>query len=409
MTPSLIIDLVLALGIIVTLIQGWRMGAAISIFSTVGGIAGLIGGAVLAPTVMTYVDTTGLRILAALGLIVLLLVIGEFIGGAIGGRVRAALPRSSGRAVDSLVGAIFQPLAMLLVAWLIAHPLAVGSSGPLTDGVRGSRILATTNRLLPPRVEQLPDRISAMLSDSGIPPIMSIYEGHNTDVEPPAIEVEDKALVASLRPSVIHVMGDAEQCSRRLMGSGFVAAPDYVITNAHVVAGTNEVNLDTTQGLKAAQVVYYNPHVDLAVLYSPELDLPVLPWADETAETGDDAIVMGFPESGPFTASPARVRERLTIAGPDIYASGRVEREAYTLRGSVRQGNSGGPVVNAEGRVIGVIFGAAVDDADTGYALTKDEVFRTVGDVTALHDPVGTEQCVASAQPSTATVHPSAG
>lgn len=400
MTPSLIIDLVLALGIILTLIQGWRMGAAASIFSTAGGIVGIVGGAMLAPMVMTYAETTGLRILAALGLILLLLIVGEGVGGFLGARLRSALPCSVGRVIDSLIGAVFQPLAMLLVAWLIAHPLAVGSSGPLTDGVRDSRILAATDRSLPAPFSQLPDRISAMLSESGIPPIMSIYKNHNTDVAPPNIEVADKELVTSMRPSVIHVMGDAEQCSRRLMGSGFVAAPDYVITNAHVVAGTNEVNLDTTQGLKAAEVVYYNPDVDLAVLHSPELDLPVLPWANEPATTGDDVIVMGFPESGPFTASPARVRERLTIAGPDIYASGRIEREAYTLRGSVRQGNSGGPVTTEDGQVIGVIFGAAVDDADTGYALTKDQIFRTVGDITALHDPVDTRQCVMSAQPS---------
>jgi S1-C subfamily serine protease len=202
--------------------------------------------------------------------------------------------------------------------------------------------------------------------------------------------------VEELRPAVVHIQGDADECRRRLMGSGFVTAPDYVVTNAHVVAGTQTVRLDTVLGVHEATVVYYNPGVDLAVLHAPGLGLPALPWAGTPAATGDDAIVMGFPESGPFEAAPARIRDELLIAGPDIYASGRVEREAYTVRGSIRQGNSGGPLVDTEGRVLGVVFGASVDQTDTGYVVTADEAQRQIGDVTALAGPVDTQGCVAS-------------
>ena len=197
-----------------------------------------------------------------------------------------------------------------------------------------------------------------------------------------------------MRPSVIHVLGDATSCQRRLLGSGFVVAPDYVLTNAHVVAGTDTVRLDTMVGLRDADVVYYDPEVDLAVLHVPDLGLEPLEWASEPAVSGQDTIVMGFPASGPFEAAPARVRSKLTIAGPNIYASGRVEREAYTVRGSIREGNSGGPMTGLDGRVLGVVFGASLDESDTGYVLTAAEVNERVGDVTAYTEPVGTGECV---------------
>lgn len=105
---------------------------------------------------------------------------------------------------------------------------------------------------------------------------------------------------------------------------------------------------------------------------------------------------MGFPESGPFEAAPARIADRITISGPDIYATGRVERESYTVRGTIRQGNSGGPMVDTSGNVLGVVFGASVDNSDIGYALTAQEVRSQVGDASQLATPVDTGQCVLS-------------
>ena len=313
----------------------------------------------------------------------------------LGTTLRDRMRARSQQRVDSIVGAVFQVVAMLLITWLVSIPLASGLGSKVSKGISESEILGAMSRVAPAQLSNLPSGIAALLNDSGLPPLVSPWTDQSTvEVEAPRIEVEDRELVERLRPSVIHVLGDAETCSRRLMGSGFVVAEDYVVTNAHVVAGTNVVALDTTLGMKNAEVVYYNPDVDIAVLHSTGLGIAPLSWAPEQAQTGDDAVVMGFPLSGPFTASPARVREELTIVGPDIYAEGRVERHAYTVRGTIRQGNSGGPMINSTGEVLGVVFGASVDDSDTGYALTAAEVQSHIGDVTQLVDTVDTGTCV---------------
>ncbi|GAB3647929.1 MarP family serine protease [Corynebacterium nasicanis] len=396
MTPALFVDGLILLALLAAIVIGWRQGAFASVLSTVGVVAGLILGAVLAPPVMQLTESVALRFLLGLGTIILLVGLGNLIGGILGSSLRERMRMRSSQTIDSAIGALFTTAATLIVIWLISIPLATGLTGTFSQGIRGSAVLGFVDRSTPPGLEQLPARITVLLDESGLPPIFAPFdEPPAREVAAPNIQIEDHALVERVRPSVVHIQGDSDQCSRRLMGSGFVTDTDYVITNAHVVAGTQSVRLDTVLGVKDAEVVYYNPGVDIAVLHSPGLNLPALNWAAHPAGSGEDAIVMGFPESGPFEAAPARVREQLLIAGPDIYAAGRVERDAYTVRGTIRQGNSGGPLLDTDGAVLGVVFGASVDQTDTGYVLTAAEVRRQVGDVTALRAPVGTQECVA--------------
>ncbi|MEZ2121822.1 MarP family serine protease [Corynebacterium sp. CCM 9203] len=393
-SPQLIVDGILVTAVLLSFWGGWRQGAFASVLSTVGVLAGLICGAALAPAVMSYTDSTALRYLYALGTVLALVAFGNLIGGVTGSGLRESVRFRRTLIIDSVIGAIFQALATLIVTWLVASTLASGITGPIARGIRNSVVLGIVDKSTPDVLDTLPDKISAMLNDTGLPPMVSPFDGRVKHVDAPAPEVSDPALVEALRPSVIHVLGDAHQCRRRLMGSGFVAAPDLVITNAHVVAGTDEVLLDTVLGVKEARVVLYDPEEDIAVLRAENLDLPALKWAPEPAPSGVEAIVMGYPESGPFEAAPARIRERLTINGPDIYATGRVEREAYTVRGTIRQGNSGGPMVNDRGEVLGVVFGAATENTDVGYTLTADEVQGRIGDITQLTEPVDTRECV---------------
>lgn len=398
MTLTLALDLLIMVAVLLALAAGWRQGAISAVLSFVGIVAGVVLGTVLAPVAMQLTDQAALRFLLAIGVLVLLVGVGQLIGASIGARLRDRMRTRQKQRVDSFIGAGFQAVAAIFVIWLVSLPLASNVGGTPGKALRESRILTALNGVAPTQLAALPNGVAAMLNESGLPPLVSPWQTSDSAVEvaAPPQDVNDPALVEQLRPSIIHVLGDAEVCSRRLMGSGFVAADDYVITNAHVVAGTEKVHLDTVLGLREAQVVYYNPDVDIAVLHSKNLGIAPLEWAEQPADTGDDVMVMGFPHSGPFDAGMARVRERITIAGPDIYSKGRVERDAYTVRGTIRQGNSGGPIVNDMGQVLGVVFGASVDDAETGYALTADEVKSHIGDITQLRSPADTGSCVAS-------------
>ena len=393
---SLAVDIAIVIAVLLAVRVGWRQGALTAVLAAVGVIAGLVLGTVAAPAAMQLADQPAVRFLLAVGVLILLVGLGQLVGASLGAALRDRMRTRSGQRVDSSIGAVFQSVAAVVVIWLVSLPLASNLGGQPGQALRKSRILSGLNAAAPDRLASLPNGLAAMLNDSGLPPLVSPWErsGADVEVEAPELEIGDPELLERVRPSVIHVLGDAEACSRRLMGSGFVTEPDYVITNAHVVAGTDKVRLDTVLGLKEADVVYYNSDVDIAVLHSPGLGLEPLPWAEDVAVTGDDAVVLGFPQSGPFSAETARIRDRLTIAGPDIYSTGRVERDAYTVRGSIRQGNSGGPMINPEGQVLGVVFGASVEDSDTGYALTADEVRGHVGDVTQLVDAIPTGSCV---------------
>ncbi|WJZ01474.1 MarP family serine protease [Corynebacterium freiburgense] len=392
----MIVDIAIFLFVIFALISGWRQGALTSVLSTVGVIAGLIIGASIAPFAMGYTTHTALRFLLAIGIMIFFLGIGNMVGGIAGSALRNGMPLKSFQRVDSAVGSVFQAFATLVVVWLLAIPLATSVPERMSAEIRSSKALSFVDGFMPTFLDNVPARIAAMLSESGLPPLISpFYQPNGVEVEAPDIQVQDVALVERLRPSVIHVMSDATQCSRRLMGSGFVIDKDYVITNAHVVAGADTVRLDTVIGVRSAEVVFFDPAEDIAVLRSPDLGLNSLQWASEPAKTGQDSIVMGFPQSGPFEAAPARVREEITVNGPNIYASGMTQRQAYTVRGSIRQGNSGGPMVDLEGQVLGVVFGAAIDDTDTGYVLTSAEVQQKIGPLQKLTSAVDTQTCVA--------------
>lgn len=395
MSAAFVVDGLLILVAVLAVRSGWKQGAIASVLSAVGVVAGLILGLAVAPVMISLTEAVALRFVLVIAVIVLLVGIGYLVGAILGGSLRDRMRTMKSHYLDSAIGAVFQFFAVLVVVWMISVPLATGLGSPASDGIRNSTVLRGIDRIAPDELSKAPARLSALLDESGLPPLVSPFETPGTaEVAAPDDAAVSGEMVEELRASVIHVMGAADSCSRRLRGSGFVTEDDYVITNAHVVAGTEAVRLDTVLGVKEAEVVYFNPDVDIAVLHSPDLGIAPLRWAEHPAGTGDSAVVMGHPRSGPFEASPARVADRIRISGSDIYAHGRVEREAYTVRGSIREGNSGGPLLNTDGHVLGVVFGASRDDSDIGFALTAEEVQSQIGDVTRLRGEVDTQRCV---------------
>ena len=392
---QVVLDAVLVLLILGALYSGWRQGAFAAILSAVGVIAGLIVGLSVAPWALSAMSSQLVRIVTLVALIVLLVGLGHGVGSAAGSQLRRTVQARWLQFADSAVGALFNALAAVLVFWFIATPLAASFPGQVGASLRESKVLAAIDVAVPPVFSQVPARLALLLDETGLPPLVSPFgtaRGAHVDAPNPAAVSPE--MVDRVRPAVVHVMGDSGLCQRRLMGSGFVIEANYVLTNAHVVAGTDRVSLDTVVGVKDAEVVFYDPDVDIAVLRADNLGIAPLRWSERELGVGDDAVVMGYPQSGPFEAAAARIRGRLNISGPDIYVAGRVERQAYTVRGSIRQGNSGGPLLDTRGAVVGMIFGASIDSTETGYALTAEQVRQRVGDVRRLRGSVDTQTCV---------------
>ncbi|PMC64572.1 hypothetical protein CJ203_04470 [Corynebacterium tuscaniense] len=390
----LLVDILVVVLLLAALISGCRSGALSAALGALGIVAGLVVGLGVASALVGLSEVPGIRVLLVLATVVLFVGVGNIGGATVGATLRDRMRTKSSQRWDSGLGAAFQAIVAAMVIWLVSLPVAANVGGPVGTAVRESRILSAMDSAAPTWGKQVPEQIAALIDVTGLPPMVSPFEAKGVEVADPDPADVDPAVIEALRPSVVHVLGDAESCHRRLSGSGYVAAPDYVITNAHVVAGTNAVEVDTVLGVKEADVVLYNPEVDLAVLHVPSLGIAPLDSAKHQARSGDGALLLGFPASGPFTATPARVRDKVTISGPNIYANGRTEREAYILRGQVRQGNSGGPLVTPDGKVVGVIFGTAVDGSNTGYALTFEQVNAVVGEIGRLTEIVDTQNCM---------------
>ncbi|GAA4386764.1 MarP family serine protease [Tsukamurella soli] len=395
MSGSAWVDVIVLALVLVAAVSGYRQGAVASTLAFVGVVLGAAAGVLLAPHVIADISGSRTRLLAGIALLAGLVIIGEVSGMVLGRAARSSLRNRVIRRIDSLIGAVVQGVALLLAAWLLAIPLTTASAPGLSKAVRGSTVLGEVDRLAPQFVKDLPQKFARVVDTSGLPDVLGPF-GRTpiVDVDPPPVMSFSDPAVAHVVSSVVRIDGQAPRCQRALEGSGFVVAPDRVLTNAHVVAGTTAVQVTTTAGRLAARTVLFDPQTDLAVLDVPGLDEPVLPIASSVAASGDPVFALGYPGGGPLTLSSARIRSRQVLDGANIYRVGEVRREVYTIRGTVRPGNSGGPLFNADGEVIGVVFGVAVDDTDTGFALTAKQVDAAITVAPTLSARVSTQGCV---------------
>ena len=390
-----LIDVAIVLLILLFGINGYRQGFVVGVLSFAGFFGGALLGLQLAPYAANQFQDDLSRVVVALTVVFVIAVIGQTLAGLLGARIRK-LYSSSGwsRGVDDVGGAVVSVLAVLLVSWMVAVPLASSGIPGLAKQVRSSAILQGVDTAMPDAARGLYQRLQDTIDTNEFPEVFGgLGPTQVRNVPPPDPELARSPVVRRAHQSVVKVLGDAPSCARRLEGTGFVYAPERVMTNAHVVAGTEDVVIESTQGRFDATVVAYDPNKDLAVLYVPGFDAPVLNWAPAPAPNDQDAIVLGYPMDGPYTATPARVRDRRDVRGPNIYDSQTVVREVYSLRSQVRSGNSGGPLLSPEGTVYGVIFAAAADDPDTGYALTVSESLSVADAGRQATREVSTQDC----------------
>ena len=388
------IDVILILLVIVFAVNGYRQGFFVGLMSFVGFFGGAALGLQLGPWLAGFVHAELGRVFISLLTVFGIAITGQALAGWLGGRIRASIHNRTGQSLDDLGGSLVSMIAVLLVAWLVAAPLGSSSLPGLARSVRNSAILHGINDVMPSSAKALSDALRTTVDTNGFPNVFGDLDPTRVrQVPAPDPALVGSGVVAAAQQSVVKILGAAPSCSRRIEGSGFVYAPRHVLTNAHVVAGTRSISVEQDGDRFAGRVVEYDPERDLAVLYVPDLSAPVMHFAGSPATSGSNAIVLGYPLDGPFDAQSARIRDDGPIRGPDIYNSATVTRDIYTIRGLVRSGNSGGPLVDPAGTVLGVVFAAAADDPETGFALTANEAGPVASAGASATEPVDTGSC----------------
>ncbi|MEU6294977.1 MarP family serine protease [Streptomyces erythrochromogenes] len=377
-----VLDILLLLAAVWFAIVGYRQGFVVGILSVIGFLGGGLVAVALLPLIWDRVTDNGTQVSTTVVVIAVVAIIicasvGQALTTHLGGKLRRQITNPSARVLDATGGALVNVVAMLLVAWLIGSALAGTSLPTLGKEVRNSKVLLGVSRVLPDQANNWFSEFSSTLARNGFPQVFSPFSNEPiTEVKAPDPALATSPVADVAKRSIVKVVGTAPSCSKVLEGTGFVFAPGKVMTNAHVVGGVSEptVQIGGEGKLYDGKVVLYDWARDIAVLDVPKLKAPPLEFTDKDAASGSDAIVAGFPENGAYDVRAARVRGRINANGPDIYHRGTVRRDVYSLFATVRQGNSGGPLLTPDGKVYGVVFAKSLDDPNTGYALTVDEI-----------------------------------
>ncbi|MGY1740407.1 MULTISPECIES: MarP family serine protease [unclassified Blastococcus] len=390
-----LVDLVVIVLALAFAFSGFRQGLLVSAASFLGFFGGAVVGAQLSGAVADSVDASPVaRVFAALVVVLAGALLGQLLAGAIGRAVRSRVTWEPAKVVDSVAGAALSAVAVLLVAWMVATPLATAPFPEVASQVRQSALVRAVDASVPDGVRAVYDQLREAIERRGLPDVLDpLTPTEVRDVPAPDPALAASPVVASVQGSVVQIRGVAGSCSRQIDGSGFVYAPGRVMTNAHVLAGVNEPVVTAEGEEYEATPVYVDPEVDVAVLAVPGLPQVPLDFAPEPVDFGADAIIMGYPGGGGLFVGPARVRDRGEISGPDFRDQQTVRRDVYALYGEVRAGNSGGPLFDGTGQVLGVVFASAITDPTTGYALTAQQVSTAAETGRTATAPVDTGPC----------------
>lgn len=391
-----LLDLALIVVAAAFAVSGYRQGFIVGSLSFIGFVGGAVLGAEFGPAIArAIVGGQTQQDVVAVILLVSGAIVGQFVASSLGAAMRQTMTSRSSTTIDAVGGSAVSVLSMLLIAWAIGSVLTASPFPLVVTQVNHSALLTTMDKIMPSPAKTMFSEFRRMLASGPFPQVFSgIGAAHLLPVPAPDPTVLNSPGYLAARNRVVKVQGTAPSCDRSIEGSGFVYAPHHVITNAHVVAGVTQGPVVSTAGgtTYRASVVFYDPQVDIAVLYVPGLSMTPLRFTGQ-AQGSADAVVAGYPLNHPFTAVAARIGGVQRAEGPDIYQTGQVDRQIYEVRAKVEPGNSGGPLLSPAGEVYGVVFAAAVGVTDTGFALTANEVASDANAGATQTVPVSTQGC----------------
>lgn len=385
-----IVDVVIVVWLIVAVIRGYKIGLIRQVASFGGFLLGVFAGGWVATSFLGDNHGADNKLLIAMALVVVFGLIMAAVLETLAVKFQHRIRFNVAQTVNAVLGVAFSVAATLVVVWLLLSSL---NRLPLAETgmkIAESGTYRIMQRVMPPAPDVL-GQLNKIITPYGFPQIFVGNEPEtDTTGEPVPADVEMAA--AKARQSVVRVEGAA--CQDISSGSGFVVAPGYVVTNAHVIAGV-EVPIVVWGSQKYRAVpVWFNDRLDFAVLRADGLSAPALPFATSIPEKGQSGAVLGYPGGGPLTVVSSVMKARYQAVGRDIYGESLVTREIYQMQATIHPGNSGGPFVLPDGSVAGVVFGASPEQPEISYAITSAEVAGELRQAIAENSPRMTGKCL---------------
>jgi len=397
MIAARLLDVLLALVLVVYLGEGWRNGIIRSISVILGIAAGGVAAYLAVPVIAAAIPSPEWRIGVTVTLSVLLLGAGHLIGAIVERALRGRRADDPRRVRDlttaeRLLGAAANLITAALVVTLVAGSVAQLGVPVLSQALKRSVVVATIERLTPAPIDDGLARVRAAILEQGIPTIDEALGGVTDGQRLPDVDTSTDPLAAAAR-SVARISGTAYACGQNQSGSGFIVAPERIVTNAHVVAGVDNPVVELPDGqILDGRIVLFDPDLDVAVIAAPGLQGRALDVEDPGI--GAKGVVDGYPFGGPFTSAPAEVRAISQENVVDIYGDRSNPREVLTLAADVQPGNSGGPFITEQGNVGGLVFARNSEHANVGYATTTTQLAEVLDGAATLDRAVSSGTCV---------------
>lgn len=385
-----VVDLFIIVFLIFAVVRGLRTGLMQLFLSSAGFVGGLLLGTQvaswLAPQTSNPLFRLFIVLLVEFGLASFFAYLGEMAGlylNRVAGKLRL-------RGLNQALGAGLAVAFALAVVWLGASVMTNVRSYDIGGEVKQSLIVRKLNAALPTPPDVFA-QLEKLISPNGFPSVFLGLEPQHTTVSP-TNSVDNQAVLNDLA-SVVKIQG--EGCGGLVFGSGFVVEPEVVVTNAHVVAGIASPQVVDSNGTYQATAIWFDPDLDVAVLRVSGLAAPPLPLTSGILPDNDAAVVLGYPGGGPLVAGNGVIIDHVTATGRNIYNRGLAIRNIYEAQAVVEPGNSGGPLVAADGSVAGIIFARSLSQSSVAYALMIDEARPLIQQAIQNGTEVSTASCAA--------------
>ena len=386
------LDVIIVLLVLSSLFRGYEIGLIRQLFSTAGFLLGLLIGAGLQTYTVTLAHTPLSRsiitIATTIGSAFIVLSLGEQIGLRLKARVHQLLHINK---FDGWLGSVVGAATLVITIWLASGILLSLPSPAAQKQIRGSAIISYLNRSLPP-APKIVASFGKLIDPNGFPEVFTGHEPEqlgNTTVPGTSAMLQQAVDIAKLSTVKIEGLG----CGGIVDGSGFVVGADLVATNAHVIAGVRKPYVKDSTGQHSAVAIWFDPNLDFALVRTQNLAGPPLLVSKVIVPNGTQGAVLGYPGGGALSAGGAKVLDNFIARGRDIYGNGVTNRDVYSLAADVIPGNSGGPVITADGQVIGVIFAQSTSYQSVGYALTAPQINTAISQAQAQNRTIATGNC----------------